>query len=391
MLQSKNLILHQGVYKEKINVSSAVFMITGMTIGAGVLGIPYVVSRVGLWVGLGYIAILGAVVLLLNLMIGEIIVRTKESFQLPGLAGKYIGNWAKVLMSVMIVLGGLGALLAYLIGEGESLYNLFGGTPEVWAIVFWTVASFSVWRGLQTVKVLEKIFSILVLSIIIGLSFGILPQIHIENFYYYNSSNLFLPLGVILFALQASPAIAEAHALLPQDPKKFKKALIIGTLIPVLVYMLFALATVGVLGLSTTPLVSTILGDKFGLWIKLLINTFAIFAMGTGFLGLGLALKQTLVWDWKLPPFLAVILVIITPLTFYMLGWHDFLKVIGLVGGVLSGLEAMLLVFIYLRAQHYGDLPAARYGLRHKNWIAITIFLVFTTVLIASIINLVNF
>lgn len=391
MSSKDNLILHQGVYKEKVNVSSAVFMITGMTIGAGVLGIPYVVSRVGLLIGLAYIALLGAIILLLNLLIGEIIVRTQDSFQLPGLAGKYLGPWAKVLMSVMVVIGGLGALLAYIIGEGESLANLFGGTPESWAVIFWSIGSFSVWRGLQTVKILEKILSIIVLSIIIGLSFGILPQINIQNFYYYNVDNLFLPFGVILFALQASPAIAEAHALLPQDPKKFKKALIIGTLIPILAYMLFAVATVGVLGLSTTPLVSTALGDKFGMWIKFLINTFAIFAMGSGFLGLGLAMKQTLIWDWKLSPFLSVILVITAPLTFYLVGWHDFLKVIGLIGGVLLGLEALMLVFIYLRAQHYGDLPAARYGLRHSNWVALTIFVVFTTVIMASIINLINF
>lgn len=391
MTQTKDLILHQGVYKEKVNVSSAVFMITGMTIGAGILGIPYVVSRVGLLVGLGYIAVLGAVMLLLNLLIGEIVIRTKESFQLPGLAGKYIGPWAKVLMSIMVVTGCLGALLAYMIGEGESLANLFGGTPEYWAIIFWAVASFSVWRGIQTVKVLEKILSIAVLSIIIGLSFGILPHVRISNFHYFNSEYFFLPFGVILFALQGSAAIAEAHALLPNDPKKFKKALIIGTLIPIFVYMLFAVATVGVLGLSTSPIASTALGEKFGPWVKFLINTFAVFAMGSGFLGLGLAMKQTLTWDWKVSPFLAVILVITAPLTFYMMGWHDFLKVIGLIGGVLLGLEALLLVFIYLRAQHYGDLPATRYGLRHTNWVAITVFVVFTSVIIASIINLIKF
>jgi len=310
---------------------------------------------------------------------------------LPGLAGKYIGPWAKVLMSVMVVTGGLGALLAYMIGEGESLANLFGGTPEYWAIIFWAIASFSVWRGMQTVKVLEKILSIAVLSIIIGLSFGILPHLNINNFHYFNSEYFFLPFGVILFALQGSAAIAEAHALLPNDPKKFKKALIIGTLIPIFVYMLFAVATVGVLGLSTSPIASTALGEKFGPWVKFLINTFAVFAMGSGFLGLGLAMKQTLTWDWKVSPFLAVVLVITAPLTFYMMGWHDFLKVIGLIGGVLLGLEALLLVFIYLRAQHYGDLPATRYGLRHTNWVAIVVFVVFTSVIIASIINLVKF
>jgi amino acid permease len=391
MSLEKKLILHQGIYKEKISVSSAVFMITGMTIGAGIFGIPYVVSRVGLALGIGYIILLGLLMLLLNLLIGEIVVRTRDSFQLPGLAGKYLGNWAKVAMSIMVVLGGLGALLAYLIGEGESLANLFGGTPEWWAVIFWTVGSFSIWRGLQTVKVLEKFFSVVVLSIVIGLSLGIMPQAKWENFYYYDLANLFLPFGVILFALQASPAIAEAHALLPDDQKKFKKALIIGTLIPVVVYILFAVATVSVLGLNTTPIVSVALGEKFGWWVKILINMFAVFAMGSGFLGLGLAMKQTLIWDWKVSPFSAILFTIVTPLTLYMLGWHDFLKVIGLIGGVLLGLEALILVFVYLRAQHYGDLPAVSYGLRHKWWVAIALFLLFTTVIIASIINLIKF
>ena len=67
---SQKIILHQGVYKPAASVADAIFMITGMTIGAGVLGIPYVVAQVGLKIGLVYIVALGLVMLALNLILG---------------------------------------------------------------------------------------------------------------------------------------------------------------------------------------------------------------------------------------------------------------------------------------------------------------------------------
>ena len=156
-LQEKKIILHQGVYKPSASVADAVFMITGMTIGAGVLGIPYVVAQVGLKIGIAYILVLGLVMLALNLMLGEIAVRTNESLQIPGLVGKYLGKWAKLFLNIIIIFASYGALLAYIIGEGQSLSALFGGSPVVWSVVFWSIASAVVWRGLQTIKIAEKI------------------------------------------------------------------------------------------------------------------------------------------------------------------------------------------------------------------------------------------
>ena len=103
MIEEKQLVLHKGIYKPIASVSEAIFMITGMTIGAGVLGIPYVVAQVGLKIGLLYIVILGAVILAMNLMLGDIAVRTKEELQIPGLAGKYLGKWARYVLSVTII------------------------------------------------------------------------------------------------------------------------------------------------------------------------------------------------------------------------------------------------------------------------------------------------
>ena len=384
------VVLHQGVYKKTLGISSAVFMITGMTIGAGILGIPYVVAQVGLLVGLAYILFLGIVMLSLNLMVGEIAVRTKDSYQLPGLAGKYLGNWAKILMSIVVIFSGIGTLLAYLVGEGESLSGIFGGDPAWWTIIFWTFGSVLVWRGLQTVKVVEKVLSILVIGIILGLSLAFLPHVQVVNLNYFNWSKFFLPFGVILFALHAAPSIAEAHALLPNSQRHFRKALIVGTLIPIFVYIIFALAVVGVMGKETTEIATLGLGSKFGSWVRILANVFAVFAMGTGFMGLGIALKQTLVWDWKVSSFLATFLVILAPLTLFMAGFRSFVNILGVVGGLFLGVEAILMTLMYWKAKKVGDLPADRYSLPAAGLLTFLVLAVFTVATVVSIIKLIN-
>lgn len=391
LTKEDSVVLHHGVYKKTVGINSAVFMITGMTIGAGILGIPYVVAQVGIWIGLVYILFLGIVMLFLNLMIGEIAVRTKENFQLPGLVGKYLGSYAKILMSVIVVFSGLGTLLAYLVGEGESIANILGGDPAWWTIVFWTFGSVMVWRGLQTVKVVEKILSILVISIILGLSMAFLPHVKIVNFAYFDWTKIFLPYGVILFALHASPSIAEAHALLPNSQKHFKKALIIGTLIPVFVYIVFALAVVGVMGKETSEIATIGLGNKFGSWVRVFANIFAIFSMGTGFMGLGIALKQSLVWDWKVSTFSATLFVILAPLTLFMAGLRSFVNILGIVGGLFLGIEAILMILVYWKAKKSGDLPADRYSLSWSKTITFFVFLVFTIATVVSIIGFIKF
>jgi len=390
-LNEKPIVLHQGVYKKTATVTEAVFMITGMTIGAGVLGIPYVVAQVGLKIGLLYILGLGIVMLFLNLMIGEIAVRTKENLQLPGFAGKYLGNWAKSLLSFTVIFSSIGALLAYIVGEGRTLSALLGGDPAVWSVIFWTLGSVAVWRGLQTVKKIEKILSFLVITIIAGISFYFLSHFQWTAWSYSNPVQVFLPYGVILFALHASPAIAEAHALLPGSQRHFRKALVIGTLIPIVLYMLFAAAVVGVMGGSTTEVATIGLGEKFGPAILILGNLFATMAMGTGFIGLGIALKQILTWDHKINNPVSTLLVIIAPITFFVIGVRSFVGILDVAGGLFIGIEAVLMVMIYWRARKVGAIEASRYKLSWAPLMMIPVLLVFTAATIFSIFKLLGY
>jgi tyrosine-specific transport protein len=384
----KKIIMHQGVYKPSASVADAVFMITGMTIGAGVLGIPYVVAQVGLKIGIVYILALGLVMLVLNLMIGEIAVRTNESLQIPGLVGRYLGKWVKYFLNIIIVFASYGALLAYIIGEGQSLSALFGGNPVVWSVVFWSIGSVIVWRGLQTIKTVEKILSTIVISIICGLSFYLLKDFQITNWAYTDLNKIFLPYGVILFALNGTPAIIEAHALLPRSQRHFRKALIIGSLIPVAVYVLFALAVAGATGLQTSEIATIGLGAKFGNGVLVLGNIFAVLAMAGGFIGSGIALKQNFVWDNKLNKILAEFLVISVPILLFLAGLRHFISILSVAGGVFIGIEAIVLIIVCWQARRKEDLETYRYNLHHFWLLAAPVFLIFTWITITSFVRL---
>lgn len=386
-IENEKLVLHQGVYKKSVSVADAVFMITGMTIGAGILGIPYVVAQVGLKIGLLYIIGFGLIMLALNLMIGEIAVRTRESLQIPGLVGKYLGKWPKFIVNIMIVFGSYGALLAYISGEGQSLANLFGGNPVIWSVVFWSIASTLVWRGLQTIKVAERILSLVVMTIICGLSIYILKDFEMASWAYTDFSKIFLPYGVILFALNGTPAIIEAHALLPKDNKSFKKALILGSLIPVGIYVLFALAVVGATGLQTTEIATIGLGQKFGQGIMVLSNVIAILAMSTGFIGSGIALKQNFIWDNKLNKYLAEFLVISVPIILFIVGVRQFITILSVAGGLIIGTEAIILVFVCFLARKKGNASASGYNLHHFWLLGVPVFLTFTWFTLRSFVN----
>ena len=62
----------------------AVTTLVGTIVGAGILGIPYIVAKAGFLVGFILMLILGIAFIFLNLFAGEIVLRTKEQHQLTG-------------------------------------------------------------------------------------------------------------------------------------------------------------------------------------------------------------------------------------------------------------------------------------------------------------------
>ncbi|MBW2990101.1 amino acid permease, partial [Candidatus Woesearchaeota archaeon] len=129
----------------KKRLFEAAATLIGCVIGAGILGIPYVVAKAGFITGLVNIIVIGLVFLLINLYLGEVVLRTKGNHQLTGYAEKYTGRLGKYFMFVCLIIGIYGALIAYTIGGGSALASILGWDVLLCSIIFFGILSWIIY------------------------------------------------------------------------------------------------------------------------------------------------------------------------------------------------------------------------------------------------------
>jgi len=321
--------------KETKMLFTGIATLTGTVIGAGFLGIPYVVAKSGFLIGLLLMVVVCFVMMLVNLMIGEIALSTNAQHQLPGYASKYFGKKTKLIIFLASIFGLYSALTAYLLGEGESLsfiftnstnYSLFAG------IAFGILMTALTTGGIKRFKKTEPfgVLAVFVVTLVLGvLSFD---KINFENLKYVNTNYIFYPFGVILFSFLGTSAIPEMRRILKRNEKLMKKAIIIGSLIPLFVYALFVVVVLGLYGQN----ISEIATISFGKTIALL----GVFTMFTAFLALNLALQDTYRLDFNISSKKAWVLSSVLPLLLFVIikfyNLAGFVKILS-IGGVISG------------------------------------------------------
>jgi len=338
------------------HVWDGIATLVGVIIGAGILGIPYVVQQAGFWTGMLVIVTIGLAMLLINLMLGEVTLRTKGHHQLTGYTNVYLGTWGKHLMALSMIVGIYGALIAYTVGEGQALAQLFGGSAWLWSSAFFVVMAILMYAGLRTIEASEFVLNIVKLGLFV-LILGLLVSsrfFSLQNIAGFSWQHLLVPYGVVLFAFLGTSAIPEVREELRGHWKQLKKAIIIGSLIPLIVYVLFSFGVVATTAGGTTELATVGLG-LLGSWTLLVMNLFATLAMGTAFLGLGLALKEMYVYDYGWKPGFAWLITMAVPLAALAFGVQSFIGVIELTGAVTGGIAGVLIVLMHYRAQKNGQ------------------------------------
>ncbi len=332
----------------------AIALLIGTTIGAGFLGIPYVFAKAGFLIGFIHLMLVVSIMLLLNLYLGEISIRTKGNHQLTGYAEKYLGKTARKLMFFSMIFGIYSALLAYLIGEGNSLSFIIFGTTDYYfisGIFFWIILSLLTYAGIRALKKYEPISVSLVIILALVIILFFISKVNIENLLYFNTKYSFLPFGVILFSMLGYTIMPEMEMILKNQERKMKKAILIGTLIPAIIYLFFALAVAGTFG-ETTPEIATLaLGKIFVL--------LGIVTMFGAYMALSIALEDMYTLDYNIGKKKAWLLTIIIPLSLFILleflDKNSFVNILGISGTISGGLAGILILLMNLEAKRKGN------------------------------------
>src|SRR3989344_620625 len=340
-----------------------VVTLLGAIVGAGILAIPYVMAQSGLLLGFILTVILGLSLLLVNLMAGEIVLRTKKQHQLTGYAEKYLGSWGKRVMMFSMVFSIYGALTAYLIGLGETAGAIFHwGNPLMYTIICFIIASSIIYRGVKATGTVDSILMGLLMVIIFFITVFSYQNTNFDRLTALNLAKLFAPYGVVLFALMGIPAVPEVQEVLEQQKQKMKKVLIIGSLIPIFLYLLFAGVVVGVIGLENFEVlapnqrIATVALSIYSSPILgIFANLIAILAMFTSFLTLGTAMIEMYEYDYLFSHLWALLFTFSVPLLIALFSLSTFITVIAVTGAIAGGLQTILIIFIFWKAKIYGD------------------------------------
>ncbi len=342
----------------------------GACIGAGVLGIPYVAAKAGFFVALAYIIIIGALMLLINLYLGEVILRTKAKHHLKGYAEKYLGKRGGILMEFAFLFIIYSAITAYILGIGESIGFLILGDSS-FTILFGLgvslIMSGLLWGGLRSLKKFEKIGILVIFSLLILIFILFIPQVNYTNLTSFNSPYFFMPFGVILFALASFAAIPEVNLILGNDKKYFKNVLIFSTIVVMIFYILFTFVIIGFKG-TETPQISTLaLGPIFIL--------LGIFTMLTSYLALGNAAMDNFRYDERFSKTKAWAFSAIIPIFIFLFtrlfDFFSFTKILAIGGVISGGLVGILSLFMVHSAKKNGEKkPAYKVPI---NWIIIIV------------------
>jgi len=318
------------VEKRHISKSEALAILVGTQIGAGVLGLPYAASKVGL---IPAMAVLFGVMLL---MLGTAFIVLRFSANMGGaqmstIAQRVLGKSGGWLMYISIFIMSFGALLAYISGMGSVFASLFGISSTLGALIFWVLASIIVYHGLEASGKTELIMSYIMLALFMGVTIMLAPHASLKNGLYTDLSGIFSITGVAIFALGCHTIIPDVYKGLGSYDET-KKVLVLAFLIPTAIYAVFMAAFLLVFGRNTPQIATQGLQLLYGRLGNIVGNLIPLLAITTSYIGIALAQQSNSEEFVKLKKPIAWALTVIPPAALYFGGVKNFADVLAFAG-----------------------------------------------------------
>lgn len=392
---------------KKRSVISAMFLVAGTCIGGGMLALPVATGMNGFIPSIAvmlvcYLAMTASALLLLeaSLWMGE-------EAHVSTIATRLLGKYIKIVIWVLFLFISYASIVGYTAGAGLQIVTLFKHylgleiSREIGALIFILFFGLVVYAGNIFVGRINSILFVGMLLAYIGLILmgidEIKPSLLLNS--KWSSSLMALPLLLTAFSFQTM--VPSLTPYLNHQRKDLRLAIIGGTSIAFLIYVIWQFVILGVVpaegpnGLNEAlmkgePATQFLREHVHGKWIVPCAEYFAFFAIATSFLGIALGLFDFLSDALKIQKKgfgnLILGLLVIVPTFFIAIKYERiFLLALEATGGygdtILNGLIPVSMVWIgryRLNYQHERCLPGGKPVL-------IFVFLFFLSALIMEI------
>ena len=324
--------------------------LVGTMVGAGFLGIPFVAQKSGFLISLIEMIVIVSVLLFIMIYFGKLVVRTKGIHQFTGYAEMYTGKIGKWIMFSAFAVGMYSTILAYMVGEGQSLsYLVFNNLNYefYFGILTWIILSALTYYGLKALEEEESIGFILVIFIILLITAIYGWQINMGNLSTWSPENIFAPTGVILFAFLAFSTIPLLKEIVGSDEKTMTKSIIISHIIVFILYTLFTFIVLGYKG-TDVPEVATLGLSK----IFIILGGLTMF---NSYFGSSIILRDTWKFDLKFNKINAWLWTILPCLALFIavefLRFNTFTGILNWGAWISGGVMGCLIIYMISRSK----------------------------------------
>lgn len=364
----------------KSSAFGSTFIVAGTALGAGMLAMPLATAGVGFATTLLLLFSLWAIMSYTALLLVEAYQYNDAKMGLSSLAYKYLGSSGRWITSLAMPFLLYSLLAAYLTGGGEiiseSLNSLLGlRLPEYFGVLlFALIGGGVVCFGTHSVDLINRCLFATKIFFLATMLILLLPHVQQVNL-------LSMPVKQALL-LSAIPIVFTSfgfHGSVPSivsymrgDTVKLRKIFIVGSAIPLLVYVFWQVATLGTIESDTFV---GILANESGLngllaavkavvgtaRVEMAVRLFAALALATSFLGVALGLFDFLADFFKRKNSVSGrlqtgLITFVPPLLFALFYPKGFIFALGFAAIALSVLSLLLpaLLVRKTRQQHGG-------------------------------------
>ncbi len=365
---------------KKNRLIGAILLVSGTTIGAGMLALPVTTGLAGFIPSLLIMAAVWLFMMLTAYYLLEVNLRVKGESNLISMMHRTLGRPGEVISWIVYLLLLYSLMAAYMVGCSQILENALGGffpsaTPDwMWPVAVFVIFGIFVYLGTQVVDFLNRILmACLVLAYLSIAGFGCC-SVQPAMLTYFNWDYLLPSAAVVLTTFGYHIIIPTLSTYLEHDSRLLKRAIFIGSLIPFLIYIFWLFLVMGVVpvfgeyslseaaqeGMQVTFFLTALLANP---WIGVAVRAFAFFAIVTSLLGVSLSLTDFLADGFKIEKthrgkFGLILLAFFPPLIFalfYPKGFVTALKYAGIWVVILLALLPCLMAW-FERYKHKKEL-----------------------------------
>ena len=329
----------------------AILLVSGTTIGAAMLALPVVTGLAGFMPTALLFILFWAFMLFTAFLILEVNLWFPKSANMISMAKSTLGGWGEIFAWVAYLYLLYALMTAYLAGSGPivndfidtalgiDLPNWLGYTPLILLFLYFV---FKGAHGVDTVNRWLMVALTAAFALMVAL---IIPEVNLANLAHSDFKALPLAVSVTATSFGFHIIIPSLTTYLNRDVKEIRKALVIGSLIPLAAYLIWEVVSLGVIPLDTLAqgynegangvrLLTEAIDRPI---IEMIARAFAFFAIVTSFLGVSLSLADCLadglnMRKWGHPSWLVDVLTIVPPLAIVAVNPRAFLTALEYAG-----------------------------------------------------------